>query len=88
LCSTYKCASPALIKNHLRVIHKVSNVKILPLDGLKTNPDEDFFVGTPKNGLPRGMNLGPGARAKDTFSPDEIEVKELGNSANEVIETT
>ena len=75
MCSTYKCGGPALIKNHLRLVHKVSNVKILPLDGLKSNLDLDFFVGTPKNGLPRGINVGAaGTRTKDTFSPDEIEV--------------
>ena len=54
LCSTFKNAVPQYVKNHLRTVHNVAQTKIMPFDGLKTNPDKDYFVVMPKNALPAG----------------------------------
>jgi hypothetical protein len=49
------------------------NVRILPVNILKTNQDEDYFIAMPKNGLPKGVQTTVGSKSKDTFSPDEIQ---------------
>lgn len=74
LCSAFKNAVPFCIKNHMRLSHKVNNTKMMPLDCLKTNPDRDYFIVVPKNAMPKGIRMSTvGGKAKDTFSPSEID---------------
>ena len=73
LCSAFKHAVPHYVKNHLRLVHNVSQTKVMPFDGLKTNPDKDFFAVMPKNALPKGIKVSRFGRSKDTFSPSEID---------------
>ena len=71
LCSAYKNAVPIGVKNHLRFSHNVTQTKIVAVDCLKTNPDKDYFIVTPKNALPKGIRTS--GKSKDTFAPSEIE---------------
>jgi hypothetical protein len=60
----------------MRTVHKVTNIKISPVNILKNNPDDDFFIAMPKNALPKGIRTAIGTKSKDTFSPEEIEVSQ------------
>ena len=71
LCSAFKHAVPHYVKNHLRLVHNVSQTKVMPFDGLKTNPDKDYFAVMPKNALPKGIRVK--GKSKDTFAPSEID---------------
>ena len=46
---------------------------MVPSDGLKTNPDRDYFVVMPKNALPKGIRVASKHNTKDTFAPSEID---------------
>ena len=69
LCD-FKDSLMSSLKAHAKSIHKISNVKFVPVDSHKNNPEEDYFILVPKNAIPKG----PRSKfIKDTFSPTEIE---------------
>jgi hypothetical protein len=63
----------------MRTVHKVTNIKISPVNILKTNPDDDYFIAMPKNALPKGIRTAIGTKSKDTFSPEEIGASQIPN---------
>jgi len=69
LCN-YKCSLQTSVKNHLKLVHKVTQIKMLPVNKSKNNQDEDSFVIVPKNAVfkqQRSKNV------KDTFTPEEVQ---------------
>jgi len=69
LCD-FKDSVMSSLKVHAKSIHKISNVKFVPVHSHKNNPEEDYFILVPKNAIPKG----PRSKfIKDTFSPTEIE---------------
>ena len=65
---------PNYVKNHLRLVHNVTQTKIVPVNPMRTHPDYDYFIVMPKNALPKGIRISTaGGKVKDTFSPTEMD---------------